>query len=903
MIRLRVRRLFRLGLHRVVDARRDVEEEMRSHIEMRVEQLVNEGWEHEAARAEAERRFASSDEARSALETSAVRRESRLRLGDRLDSIVQDVGYVARALRRSPGFTLTVIVTFALGLGANAALFALLDRMFLQNPAGVHDPDGVRRLYRLYRGRQSKTPKLMSVYSYPGIRDIGEALPESTMYAGYATDTHRPFDSGHDAREVVTNVVGDYFGTVGVQMARGRPFASDEWTAHGFAPVAVVSSRFAEARYGSVDSAIGRALDIDRRKYVIIGVAAAGFVGTDLNATDAWVPLNTRGSWIRRETEWLESRRTLFISMLVRAPGDSAFTQMLPAVTAAMRRDPILSDTLATAVFTSLRQAASSGYMVERQIATRLGGIALAIVLIACANVVNILLARVLIRRREIAMRIALGVSRWRLMRQLVTESVVLALAACAAALLVAIWSASALRGALLPDVQWAAPAVGWRVVVFVAATALAAGFAVGLIPALQGSDPQVTRALRGGVRDGSAHSRRLRGALVVAQVSLSLVLLVGAGLFIRSLRAVQAVDIGYDADQIVLAGIHSPPDANVSRAALSEQLIASAAHLEQQPGVESVAFSENVPMWSFSFLEHHLPDRDSLPTPPNVATIVSFVSPRFFATMGMQLLDGRDFDATDRRGSEPVIAVNKAMADLFWPGQRAVGKCLIVGDRNAACRRVIGVVSNANYSSVIENESIQFYIPVRQERDDGRIGLAGALEVRAAPGRTAVVAQAVRREVARAAPEGTSVWTRTLSEQLAPAFRTWQLGAQLFSLAGLLALIVAVVGISGNVSYTLSQRTHEMGVRIALGAKARDIVRMVLGEGMRTILIGVVCGLAVAAAAGRLIRSMLYGTEAHDPTVLAAVAAIIVLAAVLASLGPAFRATRVDPIDSLRAE
>lgn len=394
-----------------------------------------------------------------------------------------------------------------------------------------------------------------------------------------------------------------------------------------------------------------------------------------------------------------------------------------------------------------------------------------------------------------------------------------------------------------------------------------------------------------------------MRGALVVAQVSLSLVLLVGAGLFIRSLREVQSVDIGYDADQIVLAGIRAPRDANVSATAISDRLVAAAERLEQQPGVESVAYSENIPMWSFSFLKHHLPDRDSLPTPPNVSTIVSFVSPRFFATMGMQLLDGRDFDTTDQRGSEPVIVVNKAMADLFWPGARALNKCLIVGEQNAPCRRVVGVVSNAHYRGVIEGQSIQFYIPVRQEGDDGRIGRAGALEVRAQTGRTRVVVEAVRRELAHAAPPGTTAWARSLSEQLAPEFRTWRLGAQLFSLAGLLALVVAVVGISGNVNYTLSQRTHEMGVRIALGAQERDIVRMVLGEGMRTIVMGVVCGLAIALAAGRLIRSMLYGTEAHDPTVLAGVAVVLVLAAVLASLWPAFLATRVDPIDSLRAE
>ncbi len=362
------------------------------------------------------------------------------------------------------------------------------------------------------------------------------------------------------------------------------------------APVAVVSSRFAMSHYGSPDAALGRSIDIARRRYTVIGVAAAGFVGADLDASDAWAPLNTRSSWTQRETEWLGERRTLFLQLLVRV-ADSAVVDVLPAITAAMRSDPILRDTLATAAFRSLRQALPSFMVSERQIATRLAAVALAILLIACANVANILLTRALTHRREIAVRLALGVSRRRLMRQLVTQSVILSMAACAGAVVVAIWCASALRVALLPSVQWGAPAVGWRVVLFAVVSALAAGFGAGLLPALQASRPQLTRTLRGGAGDGVAHSWRLRGALVVAQVSLSLVLLVGAGLFIRSLREVQSVDIGYDADQIVLAGIRAPRDVSVSATAISDGLVAVAERLEQQPGVESVAPLQGCPV------------------------------------------------------------------------------------------------------------------------------------------------------------------------------------------------------------------------------------------------------------------------------------------------------------------
>lgn len=905
MIRDGIRRLFRLGLHRPVDATRDVDEEVRLHLELRTEQLIAEGFTADAARVEAERRFAAGPEGRRTLDARAVQRESRMRSREWFESFTQDFRYVLRGLRRSPGFTVTVVATLALGLGANAALFSVLDRMFLQAPAGVRDPGNLHRAYWRSVNAQTGAPRMLSVYSYPMVRVMTEALPSGARLAGYGTSRRVPLGASADAvTGILGYVVGDYFGTVGVSIESGRPFAADEYRPEGLSPVVVLSHDLAVERFGSAAAAVGNPIDLATHLYTVVGVASAGFRGTDLDAVDAWVPLNTSHSWTKPST-WYTENGTLSIRVLVRASGDTAFAAVRTAAMAALRSFPFFSKSAnGQLTFGSIREALSPEFDVnEQRIATRLGGVALIILLIACANVANILLARALSRRREIAVRLALGVNRARLVRQLLTESVVLAVIAAAGAVLVAVWGGSTLRATLLPDTQWGAPAVGWRVLVFVAASAIVAGFAAGLVPALQASRPRLSNALRGTARDGTSRHSGLRAGLLVAQVTLSLLLLVGAGLFIRSLREVRGIDIGYDTDQVLFGWIGRQGESPALPQIISSRLLEAAGRIERVRGVEQVAFSENIPMWGFSFDEHFLPGRDSLPIPPGSETVASFVSPRFYAAMGMRLLDGRDFTTDDRVGSEPVIAVNQAMADAYWPGERAVGKCLILHHRTDPCRRIIGLVSNAHFSGVIERHSLQFYVPLLQEGDDGKVGYAGALEIRTAAGRIAAVTDAVRRELEHSVPAGAHAGVRSFRDQIEPQFRTWRLGAQLFTLAGLLALLVAVVGIYGNVSYSLSQRTHEMGVRIALGAQAGDIVRMVLGEGLKVILIGVAAGIALAIAGGRLIASMLYGTTTHDPIVLGTVAVVLIVAAVAASLGPARRATRVDPIDSLRAE
>ena len=381
---------------------------------------------------------------------------------------------------------------------------------------------------------------------------------------------------------------------------------------------------------------------------------------------------------------------------------DTAF----PAIaTAAMRHSGTYRDSSAVgAMFGPISEMLAPGFNAsEEAIATRLAVVAFAILLIACANVANLLLARALRRRREIGVRLALGVSRRRLISQLLTESVVLASIGGVAALIVAVWCATALRHALLPNVQWGASAVGVRAIVFGVITTLIAGLAAGLAPALHASRPNLTGVLRGGSRDGATHRSKVRGGLLIVQIAMSCVLLAGAGLFVRSLKQVEAIDIGYDTDRVVMAGVGYTRASGHKPAEAAAVIAEAAQRIEKLPGVEHVAFTLLRPLDSFSFETVFLATGDSLRAPNGMNNIVSSVSPEFFAAMGMRVLEGRGFSVDDRLGSEKVLVVNSSFARAIWPGESAVGKCMRVAKPTEPCRRIVGVISNSHFNGVIE--------------------------------------------------------------------------------------------------------------------------------------------------------------------------------------------------------
>ncbi|MEO7363266.1 MAG: FtsX-like permease family protein, partial [Gemmatimonadaceae bacterium] len=656
-------------------------------------------------------------------------------------------------------------------------------------------------------------------------------------------------------------------------------------------------------QYSGDSSVIGKPLDIAAQRFTIVGVVADKFRGLSLKPSDVWLPVSTIGSTPSRKPTWYESKNFNGLNVVVRLPSEAEAAMLNSRATEAMRAPTVrlINDSLSTTSLSSIIDGRGATlYGKEVAISTRLAGVAAVILLIACANIVNLLLARAHSRQREIAVRLALGVSRMRLLSQLLIESTVLSLISGAFALAIAFGGATLLRKLLLPDVQWTEGAINPRVAVFTALLALVVGFLAGLVPALQATRPDLITALKSSVRDGGRRSSKLRTSLLITQAALSVVLLVGAGVFVRSLRSVESVDTGFDISQLSFATIRYDRELGSHNKDIGAGLPVVAEQIRRLSGVETVALAGNVPMWGFSFDELFLPGRDSLPPAGKMSRILAYISPDYFKAVGLQVLRGRDFSDADVRGSELVIAMNENMAKNFWPGEDPLTKCVIVGERTAPCRRVVAIVSPAHFSSVIEDPSMLYYLPLSQAAEDWA---AGALVIRSAPGKASQVAALVHPVLQQFFGDWALPRVVTMEELIAPQMRPWRTGAALFTAAGMLALLVAAIGVYSSVAYTISQRTREMGVRAALGASSGNIMRLVVSEGVRVITIGIALGVLASLALGSIVSSMLYNTSPRDPFVLVASTTTLLLVTIIACSIPAWRAARIDPLQALSAE
>jgi predicted permease len=876
--------LFHPGAHA-----RDLEDEMRFHAELDAS--------NERDPAGTSRRFGNRTYYR-----EEVRRLTWLGV---LDVVRQDLGYAWRTVRRSPGFTTVVVLTLALGIGATASVFSVLDRLYLRPPRGVSDPSTLRRTwvehFRMSNGVPFKS-QAISYVTYDAIVRATGTRNESALYR--ADFAMRLGKRPSDPRVAVVYATSSYFDVLGVRPELGRFYGTDEDRLGGGAPVAVVSHAFWTSRLGGDSAALGRTIAIGRNAYTVIGVADRRFSGLDLRAADVWIPLASMPDpgW-ERAPWWTLSAMTWFT--IVRRPtpsiSDAEYQRRATAALREMNRamGPT-GDTLITVwsgPIIEARGPATPGH--EMIVSTRLGGVAVIVLLIAAANVINLLLARATSRRREIAVRLALGVSRGRLVRMLTTETLLLAAMAGAAGLIATWWGASLLRALILPEIPWTDPALDGRVVVFAVGVTLAAGLVAGIVPAIQASNPRLTSALKAGAREGVRHRSRLRNALVITQTALSIMLLVGAALFVRSLGNVRSLDLGYDANQLVFGRVEFAEGEAPASAVLSAEMRDVAAHIRGRHGVESVARASWEPMQGIGFLDFFT-GADSTASFGRRAPTSSSVSPSFFSTVGLRMLRGRTFLGEDSELSPAEVVVNEAMAHLVWPGRDPIGQCMRFRKRDNPCFTVVGVVETSRLTSVIENEpAAQFYVPLGSAATTSNgasiVVRAGAAEVAAA---SAELAGALRRAFPAAQATVTS-----MTANLEPEYRPWRLGASLFTALGLLAMLVAVVGIYGTIAYGVTQRTHEFGVRVALGAQVGDVVRQVLGEGLRTVAVGVALGIVLALAAGRVIAAMLYGVAARDPGVLITVSVSLLAVAALAALVPAWRAARADPLSALRAD
>jgi predicted permease len=884
-----------------MSVQRDIDNELQFHFDARIEELVAQGLSRDAARAQAIAEFGDVEATRANLREIGNRVARKRRRTDVLDALRQDLAYSLRSLRRTPAVSITIILTLALGLGANATMFSLLDGIYLRPPAGVAAPSGIRRVWAERRYRSGL--EFSSVFDHTAYRSIAQALSGRASVTMYWPIT-RKLGSGETAPVVhVEGTAANYFSVLGVKPALGRFYSEDEAAVTTVAPpIVVISDAFWKTRLAGDPNAIGQQLTFGTDKFTVIGVARSGFRGIDLDATDVWMPVAmTIGVRANPRTAWWQNPSVNGFQVVLRPVRGASDGELAQRVTRALRESvvgPFRLDSTEVAELGAINKARGPGSVsTEMQVAARLTGVVIIVLLIAIANVVNLLLARAVSRRREIAVRLALGISRARLIRLLVTESILLSLVAAAAAIGAAEWGGVLLRALLMPDTNWAASPVDWRVLAFALVGAFAAGTVAGLVPALQSASPDLMNALKAGAQNGGSHRSRLRGTLVTAQAALSVVLLVGAVLFLRSLSNVKDHDFGYAVPQLAFATVSYDTRDTVRDAAFAARIRSFDVRIAAIPGVERVALVQFSPMGGFS-MTSYFPDADTaLHHKPE--GFVFAVSPSYFETIGTKLLRGRTFSA--EHGGPFTTIVNQAMADALWPNQEAIGRCIRFDTPSAPCSTVIGVVQTATLLSIDEKPTPRLYIPV-DNLPVKRIYPGRELVIRAQARHLPAVISAVR-ELLRAEFPGSIPKITTMSQVMEPSYRPWDLGAKLFTLFGVLALVVASIGVYSTVSYAVSRRTHEFGVRIALGAQAADVAGQVLGEALRTVIAGIVTGLALSLIAGKFVASLLYGIKPNDPGAMSLVTTVLVAIAVVAALVPARRAAAADPISALRTE
>jgi putative ABC transport system permease protein len=809
-----------------------------------------------------------------------------------MSTLLQDLRYALRGLRRSTGFAAVAIVTLALGVGANTAIFSVLNAMVLRPMPGVAEPARLVWITHVENGRAGRV-------SYPDFADYRE---RAGVFTSAAAVDHVPVHlATADATERIQGQIagGDYFSTLGLVPAAGRFFGADDDRARR--PVAVISAGYWRRRFGGSASTIGRSVSVNGRPFTIVGVAPDGFGGLDMeDPPDVYLPLETFLSGTER-AQSLTSRRSEHYQAIARLKPGLSKDAAATAVAAIAASNAPLRDAdrrRLTASLETPRGWVPPGHMHE---VLPIAGVGLAatglVLLIAAANVANLLLGRAARRRREIGIRLAIGASRGRIVRQLLTESVIFSALGAGAGVVLSSWVLEVLlaRFEAPPLLQ---PVVDGRVLAWALVSAVATAILFGLAPAFAAARPDVVPALQDAAAGGASRSgHRLQALLVAVQVSLSLVLLAAGGLLTRSLAKAAEVPIGFDrgaAPEIVTLSFDPvtqgyPPE-RAQR--LRERMLERAREI---PGVRAAALSELLPLSNRAMGDTFVPgDEAGVP-----ATDVYFdtVSPGYFATLGLPLVAGRDFGAVDRDGSTPVAIVNETLARRFWPGKSPIGRRLSVANKPSESYEVIGVARDGKYLKLTEPALPYAYFPIAQ----GAHLEETTLIVRGEAADS--VAHAIRRAARELDPALPLFKVETLADSLRRNSSFRREGTLFVAGFGVLALVLAGVGLYGVVAFAVGERRREIGIRMALGARRADVLSLFVRRGARLAGFGIAAGLVVSLGVTRLLSSMLFGVTPLDLAALAGASALLAGIAVLASAVPARRAARIDPAAALRAE
>jgi macrolide transport system ATP-binding/permease protein len=867
---------------------REFAEELESHIQMHVDDNVRAGMTPEEARRDALVKLGGVEPTKELL-----RDQQRLPVAE---TLVGDLRYGMRRLAKSPGFTAIAVLSLTLGIGANTAVFSLINTAVLQ-PLPVERPDEIVSV------TNAAARGIFSGFSYPNYRDYRD---RNDVFDGLIAYRFAPLSVSHDGvNERLWGYVvsGNYFDVLGVRADRGRLIAPDDDRLPGAHPVAVVSYQSWRQRFGADPGIVGKDLLVNGQSYSIIGVAPEGFFGTEvIAAPELWFPMAMQAQ-IELGNSWLEERDVEPLSIQGR---------LEPGVTTAQ------ADTALNAIAADLEREFPDANEGKRVVVTPPGflgagamrgavlgftSILMVVVaialLLACTNLANLLLARATDRRREIAVRLALGSSRARLVSQLMAESLLVAAVSGALGFLLASWLVD-LAVAFKPPVEVPLAFnlhLDYRVLLFTCFVSLATGVLFGLLPSLQATKVDLLTALKDKSSFGGSRRSRLTSGLIVLQVALSLVLLVGGGLMIRALDRAQTMDLGYEPRNAVevsfdlrLQGYDRDRGREFQKALLER--------VRSLPGVQYAGLVDLPPVdLHFSrtsiYVEGQLPEREG--TAPRA--MISRVGPGYFQAIGTPMVRGRDFGDEDDANAAPVAIVNETFARRFWPGEDPLGKRFSFSNTGSPQVEIVGVVRDGKYAGL--NEEPQPYVcrPISQSYTG-----ATSLIVRS-DGEPRRLLAAVRGEVSQLDPQLPLSSAKSLVERLAFPLLPARLAASVLGSLGLVALALAAIGIYGVMSYMVSSRTQEIGVRMALGARAADVLRLAIGQGMKLVLIGVAIGVAAAWALTRLMKILLFGISAADPLTYGGVVALLIGVALFACYVPARRATKIDPMIALRNE
>jgi predicted permease len=819
-----------------------------------------------------------------------------------MEDLLKDIRYGVRLLFRNPGFSAVAILSLALGIGANTAIFSVVQQL-LASPFPVERPNELVSVFTTDRRNPGNLPM-----SHLNFKDVRAQNTSFADVAGVAFTQVNYLGDGGAAEQLAVQVVSaNYFDVIGARPALGRSFRPDEDGAPGSGPVAVISHGLWERRFGRDPSIVGKTLSLNRTPFTVVGVAPERFNGTVIFAApDLWVPMSMHDV-VQPGFTWYEQRRGLFILPFGRLKPGVTLGQAqanLRTIGSRLERDfpndnqgrsfaalPLLDTRLNP-------QGGRGGPIVQASVMLMV--VVGVVLLIACANIANLLLARGTARAREIAVRLAIGARRGRLVRQLLTESVLLALVGGAVGLVLGYWTLDLIRSApiQLPPNFLRQIAIDPRALLFTAVLSLATGILFGLIPALRASRPDLVPVLKNetvpviGSQRGPLRWLSLRQALVVGQVALSLVALVAAGLFLRSLQQLQDINPGFETTSVLAASLNLGREGYTQEQALQfhDRLLERAATL---PGVNSVAIAQNLPFQGGISRSVLLEGAESSEQNRTLVQ-VNVISPGYLRTVGIPVIAGRDFTVRDTADTPLVVIINETMAQKFFPRGDAVGRRFrFFGDEADAT--IVGIARNAKYNGLVEEPQPFIYQPMRQAYTP-----AVNLLVRTRGDATAL-ASTTRALIAELDPRLSVLRVRTLGEQVDLVLGPNRVIVILLSVFGVLALLLAAIGLYGVASYSVAQRTREIGIRMALGATRTTVMRLVLWQGLALVGVGVLVGLALAALLAQSIRGLLVNVQPTDPLTFIITATVLVAIAVLASYVPARRAMRIDPLVALR--